>query len=106
MPHRKSKDFSSLTSPAYPDSKTKKLFEAILKLKDIKEAEEFFRDLLTLPEIEEFSTRWEIVRLLAKDLSYLEIAKKTKTSTTTVTRVAHWLHNGCGGYRLILSRLK
>ena len=27
-------------------------------------------------------------------------------STATITRVAHWLHHGKGGYKLILERLK
>ena len=35
---------------------------------------------------------------------YLEIAERTGASTTTVTRVAHWLRHGEGGYRLALDR--
>jgi len=37
--------------------------------------------------------------------TYLEIAKEVGTSTTTVTGVAHWLHHGEGGYRIVLERL-
>ena len=33
-------------------------------------------------------------------LPYLEISRRTHASTTTVTRVAHWLRHGEGGYRL------
>lgn len=105
MVRRKFQEFSTSTPPSYPDKKTKELFLAILKLKDTKEAIEFFRDLLTLPEIEEFSNRWLAVRLLASGHSYVEVAEKTKMSTTTVARVAHWLYQGLGGYRLILDRL-
>ena len=89
---------------SYPASNHKNLFRAILKLKNTKEASQFFRDLLTIKEIDDFSQRWKIARLLNKGLPYSEIAKKTKTSTTTVSRVAHWLHHGCGGYKLILKR--
>ena len=39
-------------------------------------------------------------------LPYLEIAQRTGASTTTVTRVAHWLRHGEGGYRLALDRAK
>ena len=64
------------------------------------------RDMLTLAEIEEFSNRLMIVKLLDAGLPYLEIAKEVGTSTTTVTRVAHWLYNGCGGYQSLLKKLK
>jgi TrpR-related protein YerC/YecD len=50
--------------------------------------------------------RWQVARLLEQGLPYLEISKRTHASTTTVTRVAYWLHHGEGGYRLVLDRLK
>ena len=84
---------------------TKELFQAILKLRTVKECEDFFRDLMTLHEIEEMAGRLRIARLLDKDLSYLEIADKVRASTTTVSRVANWLKHGRGGYRLILDRI-
>ena len=88
------------------NAKNKQLYEAILKLKNIDEAARFLRDLLTLPEIEDFSTRLEIARLLSQNkFSYEQIAKKCLVSTTTVTRVSHWLNHGMNGYKLILSRL-
>lgn len=105
MTRRKFQEFPTSTPPSFPDQKAKELFLAILKIKDIKETAKFFRDLLTLPEIEEFSNRWYAARLLAQGHSYTEVAEKAKMSTTTVARVAHWLHNGWGGYRLILERL-
>ncbi len=86
--------------------KTTELFKAILTLKTVKECERFFRDLLTLEEIREFVVRWQMAQMLDKGMSYREIAEKIKTSTTTVARVAHWLHYGMGGYRLVLDRLK
>lgn len=87
------------------DKKTDNLFKAILSLKSVKEAEKFFRDLCTIDEIQSMSERWEIVQLLNKGIPYRKIAEKLKTSTTTVSRVALWLNNGEGGYRLILNRL-
>lgn len=86
---------------------TNKLFEGILKLKNVPESEAFFRDLLTLSEIREFGNRFRIARMLAQTKKpYWQIAKEAKTTTATVTRVAHWLKQGTGGYSLILSRLK
>jgi TrpR-related protein YerC/YecD len=82
----------------------RKLFDAILSLKTRSELEAFFRDLCTLSELEAMAHRWEVARLLEKGLPYLEIAEKTGASTTTVTRVAHWLRHGEGGYRAALDR--
>ena len=87
---------------------TTKLFEAILRLKTVPESEAFFRDLLTLTEIKEFANRLKMARMLAEDKRkpYWQIARDAKTTTATVSRVAHWLKAGTGGYRLILNRLK
>lgn len=84
------------------NEKEKALVGAFLKLKTEQEIADFLRDLLTLSEIEEFANRLEIAGLLKKGWSYKKIAKDTKVSTTTVTRVAHWLFNGCGGYCKVL----
>jgi TrpR-related protein YerC/YecD len=83
----------------------KALYKAILSLKNVDEASRFFRDLLTPAEIEEFSKRWQVVKLLNEGLNYRNIAQQVKTSTATVTRVASWLNNGMGGYRLASDRL-
>jgi TrpR-related protein YerC/YecD len=81
------------------------LYAAILHLKTKTEAARFFRDLLTLPEIREFSKRFRIAKALyLKQGSYQTIARKLHVSTTTVTRVAQWLHHGRGGYKLVLDR--
>ena len=82
----------------------KELFEAIVRLETRAEVEAFFRDLCTLSELEAMAHRWEVARLLQKGLPYLEIAERTGASTTTVTRVAHWLRHGEGGYQAALSR--
>jgi TrpR-related protein YerC/YecD len=80
------------------------LFGTILSLETRDEVERFFRDLCTLAELEAISHRWEVARLLDEGLPYLEIAQRTGASTATVTRVAHWLRHGEGGYRLALDR--
>ncbi len=93
------------TPSPYPTRQMKELFEAILSLRSQEEAADFFRDLCTMSEIKEFSNRWQMVQLLMEGKPYLEIAEKLNTSTTTVARVAHWLHDGFGGYQRIASRV-
>ena len=85
---------------------TTELFEAIRSLKSRAELEAFLRDLCTLSELEAMAHRWQVARLVDQGLPYLEIAEKTGASTATVTRVAHWLNHGEGGYRLALDRVK
>jgi TrpR-related protein YerC/YecD len=80
------------------------LFEAIRSLEGPEEVEAFLRDLCTLSELEAMAHRWEVVKLLDHGLPYQEIARRTGASTTTVTRVAHWLRHGEGGYRTALDR--
>lgn len=90
----------------YPTAHHKQLFSAILSLKQEVETRDFLRDLMTIGELDALAERWHIARLLwTTTLSYKEIAKKTNASTTTVTRVNHWLDHGMGGYRTILTRL-
>ncbi|MGH3011583.1 MAG: YerC/YecD family TrpR-related protein [Gaiellaceae bacterium] len=80
------------------------LFEAIQTLEEPEEIEHFLRDLCTLSELEAMAHRWEVVKLLDQGLPYQKIARRTGASTTTVTRVAHWLRHGEGGYRAALDR--
>ncbi len=81
------------------------LADAMLTLRSREELLRFLRDLCTAPELEALAHRWEIVNLLEQRVPYLEISRRVGTSTTTVTRVAQWLHNGTGGYGLALDRL-
>ena len=82
------------------------LGEAIASLRSSEEVGRFLRDLCTLSELEAMAHRWQVAQLLEEGLPYLEISRQTHASTTTVTRVAHWLRHGEGGYRMVLDRLK
>ena len=84
----------------------RQLSEAILALKTRDEVERFLRDLCTIAELEAMGHRWAVAQLVDRGLPYLEISQKTHASTTTVTRVAHWLRHGEGGYRLALDRTR
>ena len=82
------------------------LFDAIRSLKSRQELESFMRDLCTLGELEAMAHRWQVARLVDQGLPYTEIAEKTGASTATVTRVAHWLNHGEGGYRSAIGKGK
>jgi TrpR-related protein YerC/YecD len=81
------------------------LMDAIMLLKNSEEAEAFFRDLLTGNELIEFGNRWKAARMLWNKESYVDIAKETGLSSTTIARVSKWLNGGKNGYKLILSRM-
>jgi len=85
-------------------TETEELCDAILSLRNSEEAAAFFRDLCTLSELEAMAHRWQVARLVDAGLPYQAVASQTGASTTTVTRVAHWLRHGEGGYRLALER--
>ena len=87
-------------------AQTKTLYQSIISLESTAEAKNFLRDLLTPQEIKTFSQRLKIAQLLDQGMSYKRISKLEKVSTTTVTRVAYWLKQGKGGYKLALKRLK
>ncbi len=91
----------------YPTKQDKELVDAVASLQSSKEVAGFLRDLLTPTEIEEFSRRFQIAKLLwTSTSSYLDIAAKVGTSTTTVTRVAQWLYKeSWHGYSVVLRRL-
>lgn len=84
------------------------LTDALLTLKTPQDVTSFLRDLCTPGELKDFNDRWIIAQLLdGGDLSYRDIAEKTGTSITTVTRVARFLKDEpYQGYRLVLSRGK
>jgi TrpR-related protein YerC/YecD len=93
-------------SHSWQTQEIRDLCEAIVSLRSPEEAGRFLRDLCTLSELEAMAHRWQVANLLEEGLPYLEISRRTHASTTTVTRVAHWLRYGEDGYRLVLDRLK
>ena len=95
------------TSPDTDDwrnESTASLMDAIVRLDSRDQAARFFRDLCTRHELEEMSSRWEVVRRLGEGHSYRQIHDLTGVSTATITRIAQWLRHGTGGYREALER--
>ena len=90
--------------PELNNKEMKDLFSAIAELKDASEVKKFLRDLCTLAELRAMSERWQVAQQVQQGIPYRNIAKKTGSSTATITRVAHWLHHGMGGYQFMLRR--
>ncbi len=84
--------------------KLKNLAKALLSIKKEPDMLAFLRDVCTLEELEELSNRFEAAQRIAEGSPYRDIAKKTGMSTTTVTRIAHWLRHGEGGYEKVLKK--
>jgi TrpR-related protein YerC/YecD len=84
----------------------KALYQAILSLKNEGEMQKFLRDLLTEAEINEFTNRWKVARMLAEKVSYEVIAAETGMSSTTIARISKWLNTGMGGYKFMVKRMK
>lgn len=81
------------------------LFDAILSLKTKEECYKFFEDLCTVKEIQSFSQRLEVAKLLTQKKTYSEIENKTGASTATISRVNRSLNYGAGGYKIVLERM-
>ena len=81
------------------------LYQALLLLRNEREAKHFLRDLLTPTEIEEFAERWKVARMIASGVPYARIIDETGLSSTTIARVARWVKRGTGGYRAMLKRV-
>lgn len=84
----------------------RQLYSAIVTLKTSTEVKNFMRDLCTLGELSAMAERWQVAREIKKGTPYRSIVEKTGSSSATITRVAHWVHHGMGGYKLMLERLK
>lgn len=82
------------------------LFEDITKLESKEECYRFFEDLCTINEIQDMAQRWKVAKLLDQDISYVNIAKETKASSATISRVSKCLTYGADGYQLMLKKLK
>ena len=82
------------------------LFAAIAALQDPNECEAFLNDLCTPQELDALAGRWQVARLLDREVPYRAIYEQTGVSTATVTRVARVLRDGDSGYQILLERLE
>ena len=93
------------SNPKWLNDDVENYFKAILKIRNIKECKQFFRDLLSVSEIKTFSMRWKVANMLSNGRTYQEIEKETGMSSTTIARINRWLEYGEGGYKLLIKRM-
>jgi len=74
--------------------KVRELVEAFLKNRSKAEMLDFLFGILTPKELEELTTRLQIVKLLKKGLPHQEIARRLEVGVATVTRGSRELRMG------------
>ena len=90
----------------YDDKSTKRLFKAVLALKNEEECRAFFEDVCTIKEIVDMAQRFDTALLLDEGFNYQQISDKVGISTATISRVSRCLNYGSGGYRTMIDRVK
>ena len=75
-------------------NKVGELVKAFLKNKSRTEMLDFLKGILTPSELDELTTRLQIVKMLKKGLPHQEIARRLKVGVATVTRGSRELRLG------------
>jgi len=92
------------------EQKSPDLIEAFLSLKNEDELKAFFRDLMSERDLREFAMRWEVAKKLDAGIPYTQIQEEwggeEMISSNTIAKINRWLKEGCGGYKMIIDRLK
>lgn len=79
------------------------LVDVLAKIKGHSVMDEFLQDILTPSELDNVTTRWQIVKQLSLGVPQRKIAKKLKVSIAKITRGSRELRNLRGGFRKILN---
>jgi TrpR-related protein YerC/YecD len=87
-------------------SAARSLSAALLSLESAQEVRQFLEDLCTPAEVEAMVDRWRVAQLVDQGYSYRDIREMTEVSVTTIGRVARFMEQGAGGYRIALNRLE
>jgi TrpR-related protein YerC/YecD len=82
------------------------LCEALVTMRDPAEMRALLADLCTPAELQALVDRWRVAQLLEEGLPYRRINELTGVSVTTIGRVARFLADGAGGYRMALERTR
>lgn len=84
----------------------KDLYELFASPASPKESEMLLKDILTPQELEAIAERWQLIQGLASGMTQRDVAKKCGVSISKITRGAHELQYGSGGFRHFLKKLK
>lgn len=88
------------------EKKSPDLIKVFLSLKNEDELKAFFRDLMSERDLREFAMRWEVAKKLDAGVSFSQIQEETGESPVTITKINRWLKEGCGGYKMMIERVK
>jgi len=80
------------------------LFEQIIKLSSIEEAQKFFDDLCTIKELESMTQRINAAKMLLDGKTYNQVIEETDISSATLSRVSKCVRYGEGGYKSIIEK--
>mgnify|MGYP003310147138 CR=1 FL=1 len=83
---------------------TDRLCLYLSKLESPEDAYAFLEDVCTISEILDMSQRLWVAELLCDGENYASVGKKTKASSTTISRVSKCLTYGSGGYRRMIEK--
>ena len=82
----------------------KALYQALVKIQTVDEAEKFLDDLCTIKELEAMSQRLQAAKMLLNGKTYHEIVEETEISSATLARVSKCVQYGNGGYKTIIDK--
>lgn len=88
------------------EKKSPDLIKVFLSIKNEDELKAFFRDIFSERDLREFAMRWEVAKKLDAGVPYSEIEQETGESPNTIARISRWLKEGCGGYKMMIERMK
>ncbi|MFA6386860.1 MAG: YerC/YecD family TrpR-related protein [Candidatus Paceibacterota bacterium] len=83
-----------------------KLCLAIAETKNVQEAANFLRDLLSFQEAEMIAKRLKIAELLIEGCTYEDIRKEVKSSYGTIARVQEWMKVSGDGFHSAVNKTK
>lgn len=80
-------------------------WQSVASVKNKKEAEKFFSELLTKTERVMLAKRLAIAVLLIRRYKYDQIKSLLKVSSCTISRVRGWLESEGEGYQFVINRM-
>lgn len=80
------------------------LYERLVKIESVEEAEKFLDDLCTIKELEAMSQRLRAAKMLLEGKTYNEIVEETEISSATLARVSKCVRYGDGGYKTVIEK--
>lgn len=78
------------------------LINLLTQIRDFKLMNKFMEDILTPVEFENITTRWQIIKQLAKGVPQRKIADKLGVSIAKISRGSRELRDKKGGFKEIL----